>query len=402
MRAVLTKRLITSVAPQARPYELRDTQVQGLLLRVQPSGHKAWVIEWARGKRRTLGALGHLSLDQARAHAAQAMAEVIQQGLPSIAKPERPRCSLAAFLSDHYEPWARAELRKGERYVQRIRTAFAAALSKMLTEIDAAWVDRWWTERLGQKSRSGRLVTKATASRDLACLRAALSRAVRWGLLDRNPVMDAQPRPVEARKVVRYLSPSEEATLRAVLAARDARLVAARISGNRWRSTCGKPLLSEIPTDVFGDHVTPVVLLAMNTGLRRGELLSLRWDDVNLVAALLTVKAEKAKSGRSRHVPLNVEALRVLTSWRAQNDGDAEVFSVSDVKTAWTSLVVQSGLAGVRFHDLRHHFASKLVMRSVDLNSVRELLGHADLKMTLRYAHLAPAHLASAVARLND
>lgn len=104
MRAVLTKRLITSVAPQARPYELRDTQVQGLLLRVQPSGHKAWVIEWARGKRRTLGALGHLSLDQARAHAAQAMAEVIQQGLPSIAKPERPRCSLAAFLSDHYEP----------------------------------------------------------------------------------------------------------------------------------------------------------------------------------------------------------------------------------------------------------------------------------------------------------
>ncbi len=402
MRALLTKRLVTSVAPQARPYELRDTQVQGLLLRVQPSGHKAWVIEWARGKRRTLGALGHLSIDQARAHAAQAMAEVIQQGLPSIAKPERPRCSLAAFLSDHYEPWARAELRNGARYVQRVRTAFAGSLSKQLTEIDAAWVDRWWTERLSQKTRAGGVVSKATASRDLACLRAALSRAVKWGLLDRNPVMDAQSRPVEARKVVRYLSPSEEASLRSALTARDAKLVAARASGNRWRKTCGKALLPELPPGGFGDHVTPVVLLAMNTGLRRGELLSLRWDDVNLSSGMLTVRAEKAKSGRTRHVPLNAEASRVLTAWSAQNDRAGEVFAVSDIKRAWSSLIARAGLVGVRFHDLRHHFASKLVMRSVDLNSVRELLGHADLKMTLRYAHLAPAHLAIAVARLND
>jgi len=90
MRATLTQRLVHSTQPQERPYELRDTQVRGLLLlRVQPSGHKAWIIEWTRGKRRTLGALGHLTLDQARAHASQAMAEYIQRGLPSIAKPKR-------------------------------------------------------------------------------------------------------------------------------------------------------------------------------------------------------------------------------------------------------------------------------------------------------------------------
>ena len=69
-----------------RPYEIRDTLMKGLLLRVQPSGHKSWIIEWTRGKRRTLGAFSHLSLEQARAHAAQATAEVIQRGLPSIAK----------------------------------------------------------------------------------------------------------------------------------------------------------------------------------------------------------------------------------------------------------------------------------------------------------------------------
>lgn len=145
-----------------------------------------------------------------------------------------------------------------------------------------------------------------------------------------------------------------------------------------------------------------MVLLAINTGLRRGELLSLTWHDIDLVARMITVRAERAKNGKQRHVPLNQEALSVLQCWKDQSNDDLHVFQPKDVKTAWVKLLARAQVTGFRFHDLRHHFASKLVTKGVDLNTVRELLGHADIKMTLRYAHLAPAHLAAAVAKLGE
>jgi hypothetical protein len=86
MSSVLTKRIVLTAEPKDRPYELRDAQVRGLILRVQPSGHKAWIVTWAHGKRRTLGSVEHLTLDQAREQARQAVAEYVQSGLPALAK----------------------------------------------------------------------------------------------------------------------------------------------------------------------------------------------------------------------------------------------------------------------------------------------------------------------------
>jgi integrase len=223
---------------------------------------------------------------------------------------------------------------------------------------------------------------------------------VEWKLLEANPLLGLRNKTVASRKVVRYLSEDEEARLRSTLMHRDAYLVAARESANLWRAERNRPLYPAIPRGGYGDHLTPIVLLATNTGLRRNELLSLDWADVDLVGRMLTVRAATAKSGKERHVPLNAEALAVLTQWGDQRGRAGAVFGVRDVKTAWGNVLEAAEVENFRFHDLRHHFASRLVRAGVDLNTVRELLGHADLKMTLRYAHLAPEHLAAAVEKL--
>ncbi len=150
----------------------------------------------------------------------------------------------------------------------------------------------------------------------------------------------------------------------------------------------------------YCDHLTPMVLIALNTGLRRGELTALDWSDIDLPAKRLLVRAAAAKSGKSRHVPLNKEAVAVLTRWQRQIGTTGGVFNVRDVKKAWLALDEGGNDHRVSLPRLRHTFASRLVMAGVDLNTVRELLGHADLKMTLRYAHLAHEHKAAAVERL--
>lgn len=93
--------------------------------------------------------------------------------------------------------------------------------------------------------------------------------------------------------------------------------------------------------------------------------------------------------------------------WREASTSNGLIFSnittgeaFTHVKKSWAGLLDDANIKNFRWHDMRHHFASKLVMAGVDLNTVRELLGHADIKMTLRYAHLAPEHKAKAVEKL--
>jgi integrase len=181
-----------------------------------------------------------------------------------------------------------------------------------------------------------------------------------------------------------------------------------RKSHNIWLKERGHELLPEISPDKFADHLKPMVLLSLNTGLRRGELFALQWENISLSKSTLTVEGGTAKSGKTRHTPLNQEALAVLKKWRPSMDAKGLVFPSSkagesqfdNVRKAFKGLLDTAKITAFRWHDMRHDFASKLVMASVDLNTVRELLGHASLNMTLRYAHLAPEHKKEAVERL--
>ena len=129
------------------------------------------------------------------------------------------------------------------------------------------------------------------------------------------------------------------------------------------------------------------MLLALNTGLRRGELLGADLGRRRPDGARVTVAGATAKTGLTRYVPLNSEAIDTLRTWRLRAGEDParmpSVFPGPDggpmfsLKTAWKPIATAAKLRDFTFHDLRHTFASKLVQAGVDLNTVRELLGHA-------------------------
>jgi integrase len=310
--------------------------------------------------------------------------------------------TLRVFLDTVFAPWFKEHQSRTTDTVRKVKTTFADLLSKPMDSITPWWMEKWRTER----RKAGIAVT--TLNREAAALKAVLSRAAEWGYLDQSPLARGKLKPLRAddNGKIRYLSPDEEKRLRATLDARESRIREGRASANEWRRQRGYASLPSLWGYEFADYLKPMVLLSLNTGLRRGEVFKLTWVNVNFHTRTLTVEGKIAKSGKTRHVPLNIEALEVLRKWKTQGTGTDLVFPGKDgapmdnVQTSWEGLLKDAGITEFRWHDLRHSFASKLVMAGVDLNTVRELLGHADIKMALRYAHLAPEHKAEAVARL--
>lgn len=382
---------------------IRDTERKGFVLRLRASGRHTFGVALRRGRFTTLGSTTNLTAGKARAKAREDLAQrdLAEDGDSERAKRKRATLTLRSYLVEHYEPWATAHLDTGAETLARLRVQFAACLDTKLVDLSAFTIERWRTARL----KAG--TAKATVNRDVVALKAALSRAVSWGHLRAHPLTAVKPYKVDALARVRYLDKGEETRLLAALTARDASRRAARDSANKWRRERG---YQELPAWLsYTDHLTPVVTLALHTGLRRGEIFALRWADVDLERAILTVRGDGAKSDTTRHVPLNATAVSTLTAWRGPGPRPqpaALVFPAADggpledIKGAWLALVKAAGVEGFRFHDLRHTFASRLVVAGVDLNTVRELLGHRDIKMTLRYAHLAPEVKAAAVAKL--
>lgn len=273
-------------------------------------------------------------------------------------------------------------------------------MQRPMIDINLWVIEKWRSVEL----KRGK--AKSTINRDVTTLKACLSKAVEWEVLDANPLQKLKPIRTDGLSRARYLTVAEESSLRSALTERDERLRENRVNGNAWRRARHQAVLPDLSASAFADYLQPMVLLTLNTGLRRGEVLQLRWADIDLLQRKLVVRGDNAKSGKTRYVPLNDEALETLQHWKIGTESAEWVFAGRDgepmlaIKTSWKGVLQSAAIRDFRWHDLRHHFASRLVMKGVDLNTVRELLGHSDLSMTLRYAHLSPEHKADAVAKL--
>ncbi|HSH28358.1 MAG TPA: tyrosine-type recombinase/integrase [Thiohalobacter sp.] len=401
MKATINSTLIKNL-PTGRDLDIYDDRLTGFALRLRKSGRHSYRVNYARGKWYTLGRITDLKPAEAREQAKAVLGDAAR-GLDIGAQRRQAKASTwREYLNNIYGPWVETHRKDGKATHARLRRLDGKIGSKRLPEITPWLIEKWRSRR----TKAGKAAS--TINRDLVALKSALNRAVEWGLIDSNPIAKVKPAKVDQKGVIRYLSTDEESRLREALAKREGQARIDRDSGNAWRKARGYALMPDLREVAYTDHLRPLILLALNTGLRRGELFNLRWHDVDLDRASLLVRGTGSKSAQSRHVPLNSEAVAVLRAWQetTQQAGRQLVFPGKDGKrldnitTAWARITRQAKLADFRFHDLRHSFASRLVMAGVDLNVVRELLGHADIKMTLRYAHLAPEHKAQAVERL--
>jgi integrase len=401
MQAVISEKLLRALTPRAKPYEARDPRLKGFLLRIQPTGVMTYYAEYGRGKRHRIGRADTLAPSQAREEARRVLAGVALGADPAEARREAQVHTLRSFLDEAFAPWAQVSIRTPKNTLGRLRSNFPDLQNKKLDEINAWIVEKWRAARLKAGAKA------STVNRDLDDLRSALAKAVAWKLLDAHPLTEVKRSRTDDNAGVRFLDDDEEKRLRAALDAREERIRTERDRANAWRAERGYPTMPDLRRVEFADHLRPMVLIGINTGVRRGELFSLEWRDVDLARAMLTVRGQSAKSGRTRHVPLNAEALAALQGWRAQCSApEGLIFPgrngarLDNIRKAWLAVLADAEIKGFRWHDLRHHFASRLVMLGIDLNTVRELLGHASYQMTLRYAHLAPEHKAAAVAKL--
>jgi integrase len=196
--------------------------------------------------------------------------------------------------------------------------------------------------------------------------------AIRWGFLFFNPVQGAE-KPKVPKQPPRYLTESEAEKLLA---------------------HCQK-------------HIYPIVLCALNTGLRKSELLNLRWSDVDLQNKQIVIRSSDnhhTKNYDYRFVGINEKLFAVLSTMPREGE---YVFSyagqpILDIKRSITSAYKQSGVNhyGQPLHILRHTFATNLIKQGVQLEKIQRLLGHRDFSTTLQYAHLTSRSVKDEVNKL--
>lgn len=219
------------------------------------------------------------------------------------------------------------------------------------------------------KSERRQYVSPATVNRSLSCLRCMFNKAILWGKGKENPVRQVKFFK-EDNKRVRFLELHE----------------VARLLGQ-----CSEKLKA-------------IVTVALNTGMRKNELATLKWRDVDFGRNVIAVV--KTKSGEKRHIPLNAISKKALMSVRKHPESEyifcGKTGKPFDWRKSFETALKRAGILDFRFHDLRHSFASQMVMSGIDLNTVRELMGHKDMSLTLRYAHLSPDHKSKAVEILGN
>lgn len=263
-------------------------------------------------------------------------------------------------FAEEYLEYLKVNKKSWHRNKASLKTLIPQFNEMLLSKITPAHIEDYKRKRLYEDR-----VQPSTINRDLACLRHMFNIAKKLkGYDGENPVKDVDFFQ-ERQYVMKILDREEIARL----------------------------------TSVAKDYLKPIIIVALNTGMRRGELFNLRWNDVDFAEHYIFVK--KTKSGFMRKIPMNDLVAEALKNIRRESEF---VFCNPKIKDRLTCIqrpfkaaCRKAGVPDLRFHDLRHTAATYMVIGGVDLATVSQILGHSDIKMTMKYAHPTPENKRNAV-----
>ena len=277
-----------------------------------------------------------------------------------------------AFADQFLELYSKQNKRSWKTDKLTLETLKRFFKGETLGSVTPEKVERYRAARRVEASKNstlGKPISAGTANRELALLKTLFSKAVEWGRVETNP----------AARVKHLKEPPARETI--LTEAQAAQL-----------------LESALP------EYRPVFVVALGTAMRRGEILSLKWADVDLVRGIITVA--NSKSGRSRRIPMSGEVAAVLGA--LPHHGDYVFWNpgtrtrIKDVRKPWAAACKAAGISGVRFHDCRHTALTWMLQSGADIVSVSKIAGHASIIMTQRYCHASPEMQRLAVNKVGE
>ncbi len=277
------------------------------------------------------------------------------------------------FVDDVFLPWAKASKKTWEDDEERAVPIKGFFKGKRLRDVTPMLLEQYKQLRLKTDTLHKRKRSPATVNRELQVLSKVFSMAYDNGLVETNPVRRVRRlREDPARE--RYLTDDEEKRVFETLVDRRA-------------------------------YVRPIVVVALQTGMRQGEILGLKWKHVDFDQG--TIYVAHTKTGRPRKIPMSEPVEVELRSLKQDASLDSYVFGFPStgvkqaaLRHAWERACVKAKISGLRFHDLRHTFATRLRAKGVHEMDIMSLLGHTTLQMTSRYSHAMPENLRTAVDSL--
>ena len=263
-------------------------------------------------------------------------------------------------LAEEYLKWAEKQrsFKDKKRGIKQLVDVFG---NHDVNDLNTREIEQWQSKRLKYNKPS-------TVNRLLATLKHMVNKGTHWGMASDNALK-------QVRNV--KLLPENNRRLRFLSTEDCQRLI----------ECCHKDL-------------KPIVVVALHTGMRKSEILNLKWKQVDLMHSFILL--DTSKNGERREIPINT-TLDYLFKEIPHSVESEYVFTgktgkpLTDIKKGFHAALRRAEISDFRFHDLRHTFASQLVMAGIDITSIKELLGHKSLTMTMRYSHLSPGHKRKAV-----